>query len=297
MLAVERLGGADRPRRWLPARATSGRGRGSSRSGGRSRRWTTTLPDRRAVRHGAVGVLLQSGTTLPRRIAAVGGDEHLGLAVLDPPGERLGAEAAEDDRVRRPDPGAGEHRDRPARGPSACRSRRRRPCSTPSPLSTLANLRHLALQVLIAEHAAVAGLALPDQRGLVLVRPLAMAVDAVVRGVELAADEPLGERRLPVEHLLPGLEPVEDLAPARPRSPRGRPWPDPRAPRTPRGWRLALAANSGGGGKTRVSVKMLSIEPTSEFSTFIVACSLSRGHGVRRCAGIQGRRGPKILIR
>jgi hypothetical protein len=39
---------------------------------------------------------------------------------------------------------------------------------------------------------------------------LDVAVEAVVRGVQLPAGEPLGERRVrPVEDLVPGLEPVE----------------------------------------------------------------------------------------
>ena len=43
--------------------------------------------------------------------AAVGGDEHPGARVLDPVAQRVGGEAAEDDRVRGSDAGAGEHRD------------------------------------------------------------------------------------------------------------------------------------------------------------------------------------------
>ena len=57
-----------------------------------------------------VGVLLERHD-LAAPIAAVGRDQHLGLAVVVPTGERLGAEAAEDDRVRRPDPAQAEHRD------------------------------------------------------------------------------------------------------------------------------------------------------------------------------------------
>ncbi len=61
------------------------------------------LLDRRARADGAVGVLLERHD-LAAAIAAVGGDEHLRFAVLDPSGQRLGAESPEDDRVRRPDP-------------------------------------------------------------------------------------------------------------------------------------------------------------------------------------------------
>ena len=47
--------------------------------------------------------------------ATVGGDEQLGLRVVDPARQCLRAEAAEDDRMRGADPGAGEHRDRELR--------------------------------------------------------------------------------------------------------------------------------------------------------------------------------------
>jgi hypothetical protein len=62
--------------------------------------------DRRAFIRGAVGVLLERDN-LTAPIAAVGRDDHLRRAVLNPSGESLGAESAEDNRMRRPDPRAG----------------------------------------------------------------------------------------------------------------------------------------------------------------------------------------------
>src|SRR3546814_5607459 len=44
-------------------------------------------------------------------VTTVGGDDHLGAAVLDPGGQGVGGEAAEHDRVRGAEAGAGEHRD------------------------------------------------------------------------------------------------------------------------------------------------------------------------------------------
>ena len=44
--------------------------------------------------------------------AAVGRDQDLALGVVDPVGERVSGEAAEDDRVRRADARAGQERDR-----------------------------------------------------------------------------------------------------------------------------------------------------------------------------------------
>ncbi len=44
-------------------------------------------------------------------VATVGGDDDLGLGVVDPRVQRLGGESAEDDGVRGAETGAGEHRD------------------------------------------------------------------------------------------------------------------------------------------------------------------------------------------
>ena len=57
----------------------------------------------------------------------------------------------------------------------------------------------------------VARLALPVERDLLAVPGLDVAVDAVVGDVELAADEPLRERGLPVEHLPERLRPGQPL--------------------------------------------------------------------------------------
>ena len=81
-------------------------------------------------------------------------------------------------------------------------------------------LAHLGQQVGVGDVAAVADrLALPVDRHPVAVAGLDVTVHAVVRHIEFAADEPLGERRLrPVQHLgerrLPG-QPVGLLRPER----------------------------------------------------------------------------------
>ena len=62
----------------------------------------------RATASSTVGL---SARRLAAAVAAVGGDDDPGLGVVDAVGERLGGEAAEDDRVRGADAGAGQHRD------------------------------------------------------------------------------------------------------------------------------------------------------------------------------------------
>src|SRR5216683_633544 len=65
------------------------------------------------------------------------------------------------------------------------------------------------MKVLIAEHTAVTRFPFPDDGGLVLAASLHMPVEAVVADVEFAADEPLGVRLVPDQHLVPAPEPVK----------------------------------------------------------------------------------------
>ena len=66
-----------------------------------------------------------------------------------------------------------------------------------------------AMQILVAQHAAIARLAFPDDGGLVFPPRLEVPIEAVVRRVDLAADEPLGVGHRAVEHLVPLAEPVQ----------------------------------------------------------------------------------------
>src|ERR1039458_6574390 len=76
-------------------------------------------------------------------------------------------------------------------------------------LEDVRELLHFAVQIPVRERAPVARLALPYDGGLVSRGAASVTVDAVRRDVELAADEPLGVRRFPVEHLLPGRDPLD----------------------------------------------------------------------------------------
>ena len=180
------------------------------------RRLTTIVASMVGVdRERLVGVLLEPDL-LAAPVAAVGGDQDLGPAVVDPAGQRLGREATEDDRVRRPDPGAGEHRDRqlgdhrhvdrdPVAGLDA------------ELLERVGRLADLALEVAEGQRPGVARLADPVVGDLVAEAALDVPVDAVVGDVELAAGEPLRERQVPFERRLERRRPVEPLArPLRP---------------------------------------------------------------------------------
>ncbi len=145
-------------------------------------------------------------------VAAVRGDDHLRLAVGDPVGQRVSGEAAEHHRVRRTDAGAGQHRDRDLgdhrhvdRDPVALLDAQLG--------QRVRGLADLVLELGVGDVAGVVlGLADPVQGDLVAVAVLDVPVDAVVRRVDRAADEPLRERRVvPVEDPVPLLAPVEAL--------------------------------------------------------------------------------------
>ncbi len=59
---------------------------------------------------------------------------------------------------------------------------------------------HFALEHAERQHARIARLAFPDDRRLVAPRRMRVPVHAVVGDVELAAHEPLGPRRVPLQH-------------------------------------------------------------------------------------------------
>ena len=84
------------------------------------------------------------------------------------------------------------------------------PLRIPRSLSALAKRCDLAEQVGVGEVALLALLAAPVERDALAAAGLDVAVQAVVGDVQLAADEPLVERRVGVvERLVPLLEPVQ----------------------------------------------------------------------------------------
>ncbi len=165
------------------------------------------LLDRLRLRDGVVGVLLESDRA-PLAIAAVGGDEDLRLGVVDASGERFGREAAEDDRERRADASAREHR-------GGQLGDHRHIDRDPVPLLDAQLLQRVGTaaghleEVAVREGPRVAGLALPVVGDLGAAPGLHVTVEAVLGEVELTAEEPLRVRRLPLEDLVERLSPEE----------------------------------------------------------------------------------------
>jgi hypothetical protein len=139
-------------------------------------------------------------------------EDQLRLGVVDTLGELVRCEAAEDDRMNRPDARAGEHRHHrlgdhrhvnedavalldalpPERARDAC---------------------HLVAQLAVSEHLhRVGDGAVVDERALLAAPALDVEIERVVAGVERAAAEPAVERRVPVvEDAVPALLPVDVL--------------------------------------------------------------------------------------
>src|SRR5215472_12149534 len=67
--------------------------------------------------------------------------------------------------------------------------------------------RHLAREHLVSQHAGIARLALPDERGLIAPRTREMAVKAIERGIDRTAEEPLGKWKIPLQDLAERFEP------------------------------------------------------------------------------------------
>ncbi len=165
--------------------------------------------DSGALGHGDIGVDFE-GKGLAPPVAAVGRDQHLGPAIQDPASQGLGTEPAEDHHVRCADPRAGQDGDHHLRDHRQV-DRDDVSLLDPQALEDVGKFRDVAQQVLISQDPALARLTFPDQGGPVFAWSRAMPVDAVERSIELASEKPLGERLVPLQHLVPRFEPGEQL--------------------------------------------------------------------------------------
>ena len=141
---------------------------------------------------------------------AVGGDDDFGLGVVDALAQRFGGKSAKDDAVRRANFGAREHGDGQLRH-HAHVNRDAVAFGDAKRAQRVGEAVDFALEHAVGEHARIAGFAFPDDGGFVAALGMRVAIDAVVRDVQLAAGEPFGPRSIPLEHIFPRLKPVEAL--------------------------------------------------------------------------------------
>ena len=161
---------------------------------------------------GLVGLDLMVGQ-LAGAVVAVHGDQDVAARVGDPTPAGGAAEAAEHLRVDDAQPGTGQHGDGQF---GDHRQVQRHPVAglkAGEVAQQGGDLVHLPKQLRIAEVHGLVGLELghEDDRGLVR-SGRGVPVDAVVRGVQPAADEPLEERRgARIQRRVPGLIPGQQV--------------------------------------------------------------------------------------
>lgn len=163
---------------------------------------------------GIVDILLE-GDELAAAVATIGGNDKLssgiGKTVLD----TLRAEAAKDHTVHGPYAGAGQHRNGGLRDQRHV-DENSVPLLDSVALEHIGKLTNLAMKLAVGDDLFVTGLPFPDDGCLIGPRSVEMAVEAVLGGVQLSADKPIGIRELPVEDLGPFFKPVEFLGLAGP---------------------------------------------------------------------------------
>ena len=153
------------------------------------RRTTTVLRILPAISMGGVGVDLERHRAAAAQ-ALVGGDDIFRIAIVDPAGQRVGREAAEDDGMDRADARAGQH------GDGGFRDHRQvegDPVALlhAQALERVGELADVAVQFAIGDRLVFGRIvAFPDDRGLVAAARQ-VPVEAVVRDVEDAVLVPL----------------------------------------------------------------------------------------------------------
>src|SRR3954454_5532415 len=117
--------------------------------------------------------------------------------------------------MNRTNSGAGEHRNGRLWN---CRQVNDHPVA----FANLVSLQHVRettdvpVQLLESQRAFIPRLALPEDRDLIPPRPGEMAIEAILGNVQLPADEPFRERRLPLQDFFPPARPEELARLARP---------------------------------------------------------------------------------
>ena len=141
-------------------------------------------PEDNHATHGIVALermidVLLERHDLPAAVTAVSGDDHLGPAVGKTILDALRAEAAEDDRVDRPDAGAGQHGDG-GLGDKGHVDEDPVPLLHAVTLEDIGKPADLPVELAVGQDTLLAGFTFPDDCGLVRAWTVEMAVEAVL---------------------------------------------------------------------------------------------------------------------
>ena len=156
---------------------------------------------------------------LATTIAAVGRDDGDGTAIMQAVFDALRAEATEDDAMHRADAGTGEHGDG-SFGNHRHVNEHAVPGLDALGFEDVGKRADFGVELLVSDAARVAGFAFPED-GHFVATAFEMTIHAVFADVDFGIDEPLGERRLPIEHLAPRSLPLQLRSLAGPEGVRG----------------------------------------------------------------------------
>ncbi len=141
---------------------------------------------------------------------AIGRDYDRRAKILNPGFQRFRRESAEHHTVNNAEPRACKHGDR-----KLWNHRHINHCAIigpiPQPFQDTCEAAYQSMQFLIGDGTLIAGLAFPNECGLVLTRCREMPVQAVIAGINFATGEPFGRWRVPFKRLRKRTKPSEFL--------------------------------------------------------------------------------------
>src|SRR5690606_15870874 len=155
----------------------------------------------RRVLQSRIGVELQR-YRFAAPVAAVGRYHHFGLAIIDALPQGFRREAAEDHAVGGADTGTRQHGNGQLGNHGHVEGDPVTFLHTEL-LKTVGKAVYFIIELLVGEDTGIPRFTFPDDGRLVLPDSLEVTVHAVIRRVQLAVDEPLGERRIPFQDLIP----------------------------------------------------------------------------------------------
>ena len=161
-------------------------------------------------------------TFKPDVIAATGpirGNDQLGLGIVISICDGIGTETAKNDRMSGANASAGQHGNRQFRDHRHIKCHAIAGCHAQF-LQNVGELADFAMKILVSQDSAVSRFTFPDNGRFVFSPSGQVPIQAVVAGIDLSTDKPLGFRHGALDHVVPLFEPVQVLSKFAP-EPRG----------------------------------------------------------------------------